>query len=129
MAYGCVATSYLGVVIDYYGHHLSKLAEAAHPLNKLLRKRSNRGNRLKSEWSTEERKAWLKLKSGDLDTSSKSFDAKLPLILACDASSFGLGAVLAHYFADGAGRPSAYANQSFESRAELHNSWRTSLGS
>ena len=49
------------------------------------------------------------------------FDPKLPLGLACDASSIGIGAVLFHSYPGGSERPIAYASKSYTS-AEQHYS-------
>ena len=60
-------------------------------------------------WSTKEEKAFREPK--EILTSSKLlvlFDASLPLTLACDASVYGVGAVLAHRMPDGTERPIAY---------------------
>ena len=40
------------------------------------------------------------------------FDQKLKVILSCDASPTGVGAVLAHQLSDGSERPVAYASRS-----------------
>ena len=40
------------------------------------------------------------------------FDPDLPLVLATDSSSYGLGAVLLHRTPEGVERPIAYASQS-----------------
>ena len=49
------------------------------------------------------------------------YDPDLPLVLACDASSFGTGAVLSHRFSNVIERPIAYANHSL-SKAEQNYS-------
>jgi len=49
------------------------------------------------------------------------FDPSLPLGIACDASSIGIGAVLFHSYPDGSECPIAYASKSLAS-AEQHYS-------
>ena len=45
------------------------------------------------------------------------FDDKLPLILACDASPYGLGAVLPHQMPNGKEKPVGFASRTV-SKAE-----------
>ena len=54
------------------------------------------------------------MKSKELLTSADlliHFDQDLPLVLACDASAYGIGAVLARVMPDGTERPIAYASR------------------
>ena len=70
------------------------------PLYQLLQKST------KWQWNPAVNKAFLASK--ELLTSSNllvHFDPKLKLTLACDASSYGLGMVLAHTYPDGSDRP------------------------
>lgn len=45
------------------------------------------------------------------------YNPELPLYLACDASPYGVGAVLSHVMPDGEEKPIAYASQTL-SKAE-----------
>jgi len=98
--------AYLGL-INYYGKFIPKLSAVAAPLNKLLRK-GERWN-----WTPEQEKSWIELKS--LLSSAQvlcAYNPSFPLLLACDASPFGVAAVLSHQFPDGSERPIAYASKS-----------------
>ncbi len=88
--------------IQFYAKFLpSDLSTVAEPLYELTKKNT------KWKWEKHQ-KAFQKLK--DLLSSDNvlvHFDNKLPLGLACDASSVGIGAVLFHRFPDGSERPIA----------------------
>ena len=97
--------SFLGLV-NYYGKFVPDLATIAHPLNRLL------GQKVKWHWTADCEHAFRLLK--DKLTSTPvlvHYDGTLPLRLACDASSYGVGAVLSHVMADGSERPIAYASK------------------
>ena len=108
--------SYLGL-LTYYGKFLPNLSTCLAPFYKLLSKHE------KWEWSSEQERAFQESK--DLLTSSQllvHFDPKLPLLLACDASAYGIGAVLAHTMPDGSEKPIGYASRTLNS-AEQNYSW------
>jgi hypothetical protein len=86
--------SYLGL-LSYYGRFLPHLPSVLAPLYKLLR------HDTPWRWTSKEKASFAKSK--ELLTSSQvlvHFDPKLELILACDASAYGIGAVLAHKMSD-----------------------------
>ena len=97
--------SYLGL-LSYYGKFLPNLSTHLAPLYTLLSKRKL------WKWTSAQDKAFNESK--DLLTSSSllvHFDPKLPILLACDASAYGIGAVLAHQLPDGSEKPIGYASR------------------
>ena len=97
--------SYLGI-LTYYGKFLPNLSSVLSPLYNLLRKD------VPWHWGPKQAEAFRASK--ELLTSEKflaHFDSSLKLTLACDASSVGIGAVLAHKMPDGTERPIGYASR------------------
>ena len=97
--------SYLGL-LTYYGKFLPNLATKLAPLYKLLQ------HRVPWRWTSAQDAAFRESKK--LLASSSPlvhYDPKLPLILACDASAYGIGAVLAHRMPDGSKKPIGYASR------------------
>ena len=97
--------SYLGL-LTYYGKFLPNLSTHLEPLYRLLAKDS------KWKWTKVQEKAFEESKN--LLQSSQllvHFNPELQLILACDASAFGIGAVLAHRMPDGYEKPIGYASR------------------
>ena len=107
--------AYLGL-LSYYSKFIPNMASTLAPLYHLLKKD------VRWQWTKEQEEAFQQSKK--LLTASSlltHFDSKLPLVLACDASSVGIGAVLAHKFPDGSERPIGYASRSL-SRSERNYS-------
>ena len=97
--------SFLGMV-NYYGKFLPDLATALAPLYQLLQKSTHWC------WRQKHRNAFKHVK--DLLHSGRvlvHFDDSLPLVLACDASPYGLGAVLSHKMPDGEEKPVGFASR------------------
>ena len=97
--------SFLGM-LNYYHRHLPNLAHLLEPLHLLLRKNTQ------WTWGTEQDKAFKNAK-GTLCSASLlvHFDPLKPITLSCDASPYGLGAVLSHLMEDGTERPIAFASR------------------
>lgn len=107
--------AYLGL-LTYYGKFLPNVSSVLAPLYKLLR------NDCPWQWTAEQERAFCASKK--LLISSQflvHFDPELKLLLACDASAYGVGAVLAHLMPDGLERPIAYASRTL-SKAECNYS-------
>ena len=97
--------SYLGI-LTYYAKFLPNLSTHLAPLYQLL------CHDTKWKCFTAQQKAFEKSKK--LLVSSKlltHFDSNLPLVLACDASQYGVGAMLAHRLPDGSKRPIGYVSR------------------
>ena len=98
--------SFLGL-LNYYCKFLPNLSSTLHPLSCLLQKSSS--------WSRGPREEEAFLKAKDLLSPPRvlaHFDPSRRLVLSCDASPFGLGAVLSHVMEDVAERPISYAFRS-----------------
>ena len=110
--------SYLGL-LTYYGKFLPNLSTKLQPLYQLLVKDCT------WQWTKAQEKAFQESK--DLLQSSQllvHFNPQLPLMLSCDASAFGIGAVLAHKMSDGSEKPIGYASRTLIKLSVTTPSWR-----
>ena len=82
------------------------MSTLAHPLNNLLR------HSTQWKWNQECESAFKQLKQKLASAEVLvHYDTSLPLKLACDASPYGVGAVISHIFPNGEERPIAYASR------------------
>ncbi|XP_036322190.1 uncharacterized protein K02A2.6-like [Rhagoletis pomonella] len=95
--------------INYYNKFISNFADKAAPLNQLRRQGE------KFRWGEKQEKAFLALKH-QLSRAPLliHFDDQLPLILATDASSHGIGAFISHRMPDGSEKPIAFASKTLD---------------
>ena len=76
------------------------------PLNELLKKEKS------WDWSNECQEVFDKIKEAlTSDFFLAHFDPNLEPIVACDASSYGVGACILHKMPDGTNKPSTYASR------------------
>lgn len=102
--------------VNYYRQFIPNFADQCAPLNRL------RHADVTWHWSSECQTAFDTLLRAIADaTTLAHFDAQLPIILATDASHYGLGAVLLHRYPDQSERPIAHASKTL-SAAEQHYS-------
>ena len=97
--------AYLGL-LTYYGRFRPHLPSVLAPLYALLRQGAE------WQWGSTEQESFRKSK--ELLLSSRvlvHFDPKLPVLLACDASSYSIGVVLAHKMPNGTERPIGFASR------------------
>lgn len=96
--------SFLGL-LNYYGKFLPNLSTKLHPLHTLLNKNQT------WQWGTEQEQTFQLAKEAlQADTLLVHYDTTKPLVLACDASQYGIGAVLSHVI-EGQERPVAYISR------------------
>nr|XP_049466943.1 uncharacterized protein K02A2.6-like [Anopheles coluzzii] len=87
--------SFLGAV-NFYGRFVRNMHELRHPLDQLLRKDT------KWKWNSDCQTSFEKFKKVlQSDLLLTHYDPNLPIIVAADASSTGVGAVIFHKFSNG----------------------------
>ena len=97
---------FLGLIM-YYSKFFRNASTVLGPLNKLLCKD------VPFEWTADCEAAWIKAKSEIAsDNVLIPFTPELPVVLATDASPFGLSGILSHRMPDGSERPIAFASRS-----------------
>ncbi|UYV84832.1 K02A2.6-like, partial [Cordylochernes scorpioides] len=96
--------SFLGL-LNFYSKFLKDRTTVLEPLHRLLNKRNC------WKWKEVEDRAFREAKNLiQSDLVLTPYDARKPLVLACDASPFGVGAVLSHV-EEGIERPIAFASR------------------
>ena len=93
-------------MLSYYSKFLPNLSTELAPLNKLLKQSTA------WHWNTEQQEAFDKSKK--LLSSSQllvHFNPEPEIILACDASDYGIGAVLSHCMPDGSEMPIGFVSR------------------
>jgi transposase InsO family protein len=99
--------AFLGA-INWYGEFLPHLKDLRGPLDEMLRKGE------KFEWSPNRSKAFENLKQAlHANLALTHYDPNKPLVVAADASSYGIGATLLQREADGSLRPVMHTASSF----------------
>lgn len=97
--------AYLGL-LNFYGKFLKNMSSVAEPMYRLLRK----GERWL--WTKECSNAFSATKQLLINSRALIFyDARKPLGLQCDASAYGVGAVIFHVLPNGDERPIAFASR------------------
>ena len=98
--------AFLGLV-NYYGKFLPQLSSTVVPLYRLLE------NQTKWSWDTAQEDAFRAAKQQLTSPCLLvHYDPDKELVLACDASPYGVGAVLSHKMPDGSEKPVAFASRS-----------------
>ena len=101
--------AFLGLV-NFYHSFLKGKASIAEPLHRLL------DHKCAWEWTKIHKESFSKIKKLlSSDSLLVHFDINKPIILVCDASPFGIGAVLAHKLPDGSEAPIAFYSRTLTS--------------
>jgi len=100
---------FLGMV-NYYNMYLPKMSSLTEPLHDLLRKG------VPWKWSQECGSVFRQVKKLLCEAPVLAlFDMTRPIVVHCDASNYGVGAVLSHVMEDGTEKPVSYASRTLSS--------------
>ena len=98
--------SFLGMV-NYYGKFLKDLSSKLAPLYALLQKNEP------WQWKQQQQDAFAKVKQELISPKLLiHYEPQRKLLLSCDASPYGIGAVISHVMDDGSEKPIAYTSRS-----------------
>lgn len=101
---------------NYYGKFVHNMANTLSPLYKLLRKD------VKFDWNEDCDRAFQTIKKTiTSDNILCHFDPDLPVVLTCDASNKGIGAILSHRFPNGDCKPMAFASRTYNKAEENYS--------
>ena len=89
-------------MVNYYGKFLPNLSTTLASLYRL---------QTPWQWSDEQQQAFDEVKKLLQSPNLVHFDGDKPLVLACDTSPYGVGAVLSHRMEDGTDRPIMFASR------------------
>ena len=107
--------SYLGL-LSYYAKFLPNLSPQLAPLYQLLKVT------VRWKWTEVEQKAFVNSKKLLFSYPVLvPFDPKCEVILACDASPYGIGAVLSHRMPDGTERPVGFASRTLSATEQKYS--------
>ena len=96
--------------MNYYAKFLPNLSSTLHPLHALLR------DGQPWNWSKECERVFKEAKKKLTEAPVLShYDPSLPIVMAADASAYGIGAVISHRHPDGTETPIAYASRTLTS--------------
>ena len=96
--------------MNYYGKFVPNFSDLCQSLNRL------RKNDVQWTWTDQCQSSFQQLKRHLAEsTTLVHFDRQLPIILATDASNYGIGAVLMHRYPDGSERPIDHASKTLSS--------------
>ena len=98
--------SFLGL-LNFYGKFIVNLSTLVSPLNDLLKKGTC------YEWKKAQNDAFVKAKKSLVSPPILiHYDQDKELVVACDASPYGIGAVLSHRMDNGSEKPISFASRS-----------------
>lgn len=93
-------------LVNYYGRFMRDLSTILYPLTNLHK------NDVPFKWKKQQEKVFQKVKEDiQFNECLVHYSPELPLLLATDASPYGVGAVLSHVYPDGTERPIQFASQ------------------